>query len=52
MEFSDSLMRDARAMRRWYLRGLMIDGWNAALGVFRKLGRYLRQETSLRLPEM
>ena len=38
MEFSDSLMRDARSLQCWYLRGLLIDGWNAAIGGFRKVG--------------
>jgi len=34
MEFSDSTLRDARAIRTEYLRDLLISGWNAVLRVF------------------
>jgi hypothetical protein len=34
MEFSDSTLRDARAIRTEYLRDFLISGWNAVLRVF------------------
>ena len=35
MEFSDSILRDARAARAMYLRDLVIIEWKAVLGFFK-----------------